>query len=86
MYNINYELLAIRFIESNLTFKDLERETNISRSTLHNVITGKTKPSYPVARLISEHLLLTKEDLIAIYFPNAKSEKELVLWLHYKTI
>ena len=33
MDNINYELLAIRVIESNLTFKDLERETNISRST-----------------------------------------------------
>lgn len=79
MENINYELLAIRVIESNLTFKDLERETNISRSTLHNVITGKTKPSYPVARLLSEHLLLTKEDVIAIYFPNAISEKELAL-------
>lgn len=77
MYDIDFELLGKRIVESNLTFKDIERETNVSRSTLHNIVTGKTKPSYPVARLISEVLLLTSEDLLAIYFPNAKSEKEL---------
>lgn len=77
MYDIDFELLGRRIVESNLTFKDIERETNVSRSTLHNIVTGKTKPSYPVARLISEVLLLTSEDLLAIYFPNAKSEKEL---------
>lgn len=77
MYDIDFELLGKRIVESNLTFKDIERETNVSRSTLHNIVTGKTKPSYPVARLISEVLLLTSEDLLVIYFPNAKSEKEL---------
>lgn len=76
MYDIDFELLGKRIVESNLTFKDIERETNVSRSTLHNIVTGKTKPSYPVARLISEVLLLTSEDLLVIYFPNAKSEKE----------
>lgn len=77
MYEINYGLLANIFYESGVTFTKIEKSTNMSRSTIYNIITGKTNPSYQAAYLISEALDLTQEEILAIYFPHAKSEKEL---------
>ena len=72
MPNIDFDLLARKIAEFDFTYKNLQKITGISRGTLHNVLTGKTKPSYEVARILSDTLPLSQKDLMAIYFPNAK--------------
>lgn len=77
MNQFNHELLAMRFAESGYTYRKLGKDISVSRGTLHNVMKGTHMPSYPVACRISEALILSQEDILAIYFPNAKPKKEL---------
>lgn len=79
MSRIDFELLTTRVREEKLTFKKLEGMTSLSRGTIHNVMNGKSDPSYTVARLIIDALSLTPEDILAIFFPNIELQKEIRL-------
>lgn len=48
----------------------------ISRSTLHNILSGKTNPSYYVIVNLVEALNLSIVDVISIFFPNIILNKE----------
>ena len=79
MSRIDFKLLATRVKEKKMTFKNLEERTNLSRSTLHNIVRGKSEPTYKVVILIIDALDLSSEDIIAIFFPQAKQEEEIIL-------
>lgn len=86
MSRIDFKLLATRVKEKEMTFKNLEERTNLSRSTLHNIVHGKSEPTYKVVILIIDALGLSSEDIIAIFFPQVKQEEEIILWVHYTII
>ena len=77
MSRIDFKLLATRVKEKEMTFKNLEERTNLSRSTLHNIVRGKSEPTYTVARLIIDALALPPEDIIAIFFHMLNQKRRL---------
>jgi len=72
MEAINTELLLDRFKQSGLKYIELASIINVSRNTIHNIMSGRTKPSYYATISLAEALDLTPEDIIAIFFPNIK--------------
>jgi len=69
---INTELLLDRFKQSGLKYIELAGIINVSRNTIHNIMSGRTNPSHYVAINLAKALDLTHEDIIAIFFPNIK--------------
>lgn len=78
MLEVNTELLKKRFEQSPLNYSDLARMTGLSRSTIYNVIFGETTPTLYVMSRLSIALELSKDDIIAIFHPYIKFEKELI--------
>lgn len=78
MVSVNTELLMMRFRQSGLKFNELANNTEVSRNTIHNVMFGRTKPSYHVVTRLAESLNLSTDDIMAIFFPNINPEEELV--------
>lgn len=64
------ELLLERFRQSGFNYSELANEIDISRNTIHNIMFGRTSPSYYVLTSIAEALKLSQEDIISIFFPN----------------
>lgn len=73
---INHELLSLKFRNTGLSYEKLARETDLRRGTLHNVMFGITRPSYQVTCRLASALFLTKQEIIDIFFPHLKFEKE----------
>lgn len=68
--NINNELLLRKFRESGKNYTELAHSTSVSRSTLHNILYARTRPSYFALVSLAEELDLSNDDIIAIFFPN----------------
>lgn len=77
MNNINCYLLDQRIRQSGYTYVELAEIIEISRNTIHNIIFGRTNPSYHVSTGLAEALDLTQDEIIAIFFPNFKLKEEL---------
>ena len=56
-------LLAQLMKERELTYRQLEIMTGISRSTLHNVATGKRMPRMDTMEILAMHLHVNIEEL-----------------------
>lgn len=83
METINTELLLDRFKQSGLKYIELASIINVSRNTIHNIMSGRTKPSYYATISLAEALDLTHEDIIAIFFPNIKlRERDNARWAY----
>lgn len=67
---MNTELLMMRFRQSGLNYSELANCTEVSRNTIHNVLFGRTNPSYYVTTRLAEVLDLSNGDIIAIFFPD----------------
>lgn len=73
---INTELLSQKFISTGGSYARLARETRISRSTIYNVMSGETIPRYDVVCRLIRALLLTKQDIIDIFFDGMTNGEE----------
>lgn len=77
MHSIDHELLFRRFCASGFSYSKLADDANLSRGTIHNVMLGRCQPSHYVASRLAEVLNLTRDDIIAIFFPNITRKKEI---------
>lgn len=72
MNSIDNKLLLKRFKQSKLNYVNLVNDTSISKSTICNIMSGRTSPSHYATVRLAEALNLTQEEIIAIFFPNIK--------------
>ena len=85
---IDNELLKAAMEDKNLTYDDLEKRINISKDTIKNILTGKTKNPgvenlHPICRElgVSMEKVLRQEEKVAIENQGIKNESAAVLAL-----
>lgn len=66
---IDNELLSRYIYEVGCSSSELARKTNISRSTLHNIVVGHNYPSHTVINLLASALDMTQNKFIEIFYP-----------------
>lgn len=73
---IDNELLFKYMDQADLNYSDISRKTDISRSTLYNIIWGKNCPSYMVMSTLVDSLEFTQNEFISIFFPHLNFKEE----------
>lgn len=66
---INNNMLSRYIYDKGYNNSELSRATNISRSTIENIISGKNHPSYTVINILAETLKMTENIFLEIFFP-----------------
>lgn len=76
MDEVNTELLKTRLFESGLSYSDVAKAANVSKSTIHNLTIGRYAPSHHLITNLAIILKLTQSDFNAVFYPNIIFSKE----------
>lgn len=71
MYEVDVKELRKRMVDNNIiTIEEFSKLTGINRSTLSDIINGRTRPSSYSIERIAKALNLTPEEVGAIFYKN----------------
>lgn len=73
---INNYMLSRYIYEKGYNNSELSRATNISRSTIENIVSGKNHPSYTVINILAETLKMTENIFLEIFFPSTNFKED----------